>query len=122
MSTFGTCSNDEENRNGWLESQCKYNHLSRRQLRYHLNEQKNLHCDETANETRFISKLLRLKYSKRTYRILSVKNYDERIQENFWKYCKKIFEDENTVLPDFDEQTCTNFFRSQLTITFLRLC
>lgn len=49
-----------------------------------------------------------------THRILSEKTQDERIQENFWKHCKEIFEDENTTLPNFDKETCTNFFHVHL--------
>ena len=84
-----------------------YNHISRGQLKYHLSELKKLQCNETNQGTHYISKLLRLKYSKRTHRILSEKNNDERIQENLWKYCNEIFEDEN-------KETCTNFFRVHL--------
>ena len=70
------------------------NHLSRRQLKYYLNELKSLQNDNVSNEIRYISKLLRLKYSKRTHRILSEKTHDQRIKGNFWQYCKEIFEDE----------------------------
>ena len=113
-SNFGTYNNEDDSISEGSIFQQKYNHLSRRQLKYHLSELKKLQCNEATQEIRYISKLLRVKYSKRTHRMLSEKTHDERIQENFWKYCKEIFEDENTTLPDFDKETCTNFFRVHL--------
>ncbi|CAB4019443.1 Hypothetical predicted protein, partial [Paramuricea clavata] len=113
-SNFGTYNNEDDSISEGSIFQQKYNHLSRRQLKYHLSELKKLQCNEATQEIRYISKLLRVKYSKRTHRILSEKTHDERIQENFWKYCKEIFEDENTILPDFDKETCTSFFRVHL--------
>ena len=98
--------------------QMKYNHLSRRQLKYHLNELKSLQCDTLTSEIQYVSKLLRLKYSKRTHALLSEKSHDIRIQENFWAYCREIFEDGDIVLPDFDEKTCYNFFSSWLKPTY----
>jgi hypothetical protein len=60
--------------------QMKYNYLSRRQLKYHLNELKSLQCDTLASDIQYVSKLLRLKYSKRTHALLSEKSHDIRIQ------------------------------------------
>jgi hypothetical protein len=83
--------------------QMKYNHLSRRQLKYHLNlinELKSLQCDTLTSEIQYVSKLMRLKYSKRTHALLSEISHDIRIQENFWAYCKEIFEDGDIVLPN----------------------
>ena len=98
--------------------QSKYNHLSRRQLKYHHNELKSLQCDTLTSEIQYVSKLLRLKYSKTTHALLSEKSHDIRIQEHFWAYCKEIFEDGDIVLPDFDEKTCYNFFSSWLKPTY----
>ena len=97
-SNFGTYNNEDDSISEGSIFQQKYNHLSRRQLKYHLSELKKLQCNEATQEIRYISKLLRVKYSKRTHRMLSEKTHDERIQENFWKYWKEIFEDENTTL------------------------
>ena len=36
---------------------------------------------------------------------------DEKIEKNFWKFRKKVFESKNQVLPDFDEKTCDYFIK-----------
>ena len=41
-------------------------------------------------------------------------DHNERIKKNFWKYCKDIFEKDETVQPDFDESTCYKYFRNVL--------
>ena len=37
-------------------------------------------------------------------------NHIERIRENIWKYCKKYFETNETVLPTFSENDCWKHF------------
>ena len=73
-----------------------------------------MHDDTLWAEISFISKLLRLKYSKKTHRLLTEDTHDNRIERNFWKYCKEVFEDKETVLHEFDETTCSDFFRTLL--------
>ena len=65
-----------------------------------------------------MSKLLRLKYSKRTHALLSEKSHDIRIQDNVWACCQEIFEDGDILLPDFEEKTCNHFFSSWLKPTY----
>ena len=36
-----------------------------------------------------------------------------RVRFDFWKYCKEIFENDNTTLPSFDKDACFDFFRAQ---------
>ena len=78
--------------------QQKYNHLSRRLLKKQLRHLKSLQNAELSTEIRYISKLLRLKCSKRTHVLLNVNEHDERMTQKFWKYCKEIFEDDETIL------------------------
>ena len=85
--------------------QMKYNHLSRRQLKYHLNELKSLQCDTLTSEIQYVSKLLRLKYSKRTHALLSEKSHDIRIQENFWAYMSHCWD--RGLLPESWKQAFT---------------
>ena len=33
------------------------------------------------------------------------------IKQNFWKYCKNIFESKETINPTFDETTCFKYFK-----------
>ena len=94
--------------------QQKYNHLSRRLLKKQLRHLKSLQNAELSTEIRYISKLLRFRYSKRTHILLNVNEHDKRMTQTFWKYCKEIFEDDETTLPDFDEKTCADFFRAHL--------
>ena len=39
---------------------------------------------------------------------------DEKIEKNFWKFFKEVFENENQVLPDFDEKTYSDYFIKSL--------
>ena len=94
--------------------QQKYNHLSCRLLKKQLRHLKSLENAELSTEIRYISKLLRFKYSKRTHVLLNVNEHDERMTQKFWKYCKEIFEDDETTLPDFDEKTCADFLKAHL--------
>ena len=40
--------------------------------------------------------------------------HDERIEKDFWKYCREIFESEDKILPDFDETICYEQFIKSL--------
>ena len=50
---------------------------------------------------RYISKLIRSKYSKKPLNIEYSKD-DEKIAKNFGGYCKEVFEKEDTVKPGFN--------------------
>jgi len=38
-------------------------------------------------------------------------NHDDKIGNNFWTYCKDIFEINDETLPNFDKETCENYFK-----------
>ena len=61
-----------------------------------------------------MASLLRFKYSKKCHEFLSNDNHNEQINQNFWHYCKKSFEIENEMLPDFDKDVCEQYFRNIL--------
>ena len=69
---------------------------------------------ENEREIRYISKLIRARYSKKSKHInLTDNNHDTEIKENFWKYCKENLEQKkNDQKPDFDEQKCFEYFKN----------
>lgn len=87
----------------------RYNELSKRQLKYELRNLKNQNNPDNNRAIRFISKLIRSKYAKKTF---EDKDHNAEIRSNFWKYCKETLEKpkENSK-PDFDEKTCRDYFR-----------
>ena len=38
----------------------------------------------------------------------------EKIEKDFWKFCKEVFECDNQVLHIFDEKTCSDYFIKSL--------
>ena len=59
---------------------------------------------------RYVSKLIRVKYGRKSNKLRTDMRHDERIEKDFWKYCKEIFESEDKFLPDFDETICYKHF------------
>ena len=51
---------------------------------------------------------------KKSNKLRTEKKHDERMEKDFWKYCKEIFESEDKVLPDFDESICYEHFIKSL--------
>ena len=62
------------------------------------------------NEIKYVSHLLRNKLKGAGD--ASLYNHNERIKQNYWKYCKNIFESEDKVQPTFDESTCFDYFQN----------
>ena len=78
---------------------------------------KDLKSNTDANNStriRYVSKLIRIKYSKKGSRLRTEMTNDDKTEKDFWKFCKEVFESENQVLPDFDEQTCSDYFIKSL--------
>ena len=82
-----------------------YNHLSRRQLKKILKELKSNTDADNSTRIRYVSKLIRIKYSKKRSILRTEMINDEKVEKDFWKFCKKVFERENQSLPDFDKKT-----------------
>ena len=58
--------------------------------------------DILLNEIKYVSKVLREKFSKRSNSFESL-DHNKRCKENLWKYCKDIFENESKIQPEFSE-------------------
>ena len=94
---YGTIKNVDPN----TEYQEKCSNLSKRQLKKTLATLKQQDGDRYTSEMRYISKLIRSKYSKKPLNIEYSKD-DEKIAKNFGGYCKEVFEKEDTVKPGFN--------------------
>ena len=57
---------------------------------------------------------MRIKYSKKGSRLRTEMTNDEKIEKDFWKFCKEVFKSENQLLPFFDEKTCSDYFIKSL--------
>ena len=87
----------------------RYNKLSKRQLKNELRNLKNQNDPNNDRVIRYISKLIRSKYTKKVF---EERDHKSEIRKNFWKYCKETFEKpKDNTLPDFDEKTCRDYFR-----------
>ena len=69
--------------------------------------------DILLNEIKYVSKVLREKFSKRSNSFESF-DHNKRSEENLWKYCKDIFENESKIQPEFSEDECHSYFRNSL--------
>ena len=96
----------------YLEYQEKYSNLSKRQLKKALATLKQQN-ECTTPEIRYISKLIRSKYAKKSLNITNCSD-DDRITENFWGYCKDVFEKDDIVKPGFDKESCSSYFKKTL--------
>ena len=67
------------------------------------------------NEIKYVSQVLREKFSKRSNSFESF-DHNKCCKENFWKYCKDIFESESKIQPEFSEDKCHSYFRNLLKI------
>ena len=65
----------------------QYGELSKRQLKHELRNLKIQNDPNNERALRYVSKLIRSKYSKKTF---EERDHDSEVKENFWKYCKKI--------------------------------
>ena len=87
----------------------QYGQLSKRQLKYKLRDLKSQNDPNNERAIRYVSKLIRSKYSKKPF---EERDHDSEVKENLWKYCKKTLENpEDNIKPDFDENTCREYFR-----------
>ena len=57
----------------------------------------------------YVSQLIRKKYKKKQRNVI---NHDEKLSENFWSYCKDIFEKDEIIKPRFDKVTCETHFKN----------
>ena len=71
---------------------------------------KSLKVDKITNitEIKYVSRLLRSKLRKEEQP--DAFNHNDRIKENYWKYCKNNFETNATGLPTFSENDCWKHF------------
>ena len=88
----------------------EYNHLSQLELKKILKELKSNTDADYSTSIRCVSKLIRIKYSRKGSRLRTEMTNDEKVEKDFWKFCKEVFESENQILPVFDEKTCTDYF------------
>ena len=87
----------------------QYGQLSKRQLKYKLRDLKSQNDPNNERAIRYVSKLIRSKYSKKPF---EERDHDSEVKENLWKYCKKTLEkQEDNIKPNFDENTCREYFR-----------
>ena len=70
--------------------------------------------NDDLTRVRYVSKLIRVKHGRKSNKFRTDMRHDERIDKDFWKYCKEIFESEDTFLPDFDETMCDEHFIKSL--------
>lgn len=90
----------------------QYQHRSIRQLKKELKRLKGENNELNNRTIRYISKLIRAKYSKAQKDEL-YRDHDAEIKNNFWQYCKKTFEPpKDNTKPNFDENTCYNYFQN----------
>ena len=89
--------------------QQQYGKFSKRQLKYELRNLKNQNDPNNDRAIRYVSKLIRSKYSKKAF---DEKDHNSEVKEKFWKYCKETLEKpKDNTQPDFDEKTCRDYFR-----------
>ena len=58
----------------------------------------NTDADNSAR-VRQVSKLIRIKYSKKGSKLRTEITNDEKIEKDFWKFCKEVFESETRFYP-----------------------
>ena len=90
-----------------LELNKKNRNFSKNKLKKVL---KSLKVDKITNitEIKYVSRRLRSKVRKEEQP--DAFNHNDRINENYWKYCKNNFETNETVLPTFSENDCWKHF------------
>ena len=69
---------------------------------------------DNSSRIRCVSKLIRIEYSKKGSRLRTEMTNGEKIEKDFWKFCKEVFECDNQVLHIFDEKTCSDYFIKSL--------
>ena len=111
---FKLIDNSKDPEYTWNSLSTEYNHLSRRQLKRILKELKNDTNNEDSTRIRYVNKLIRVKYSKKSNKLCNKMTHDEGIEKDFWMYCKEIFETEDKFLPDFNKTTCYEHFTKSL--------
>ena len=79
-----------------------------------LKELKNDTNNEDSTRIRYVCKLTRVKYSKKCNKLRTETTPDEKIEKDFWKYCKYIFESKDKVLHDFYVTICYEYFIKSL--------
>ena len=92
----------------------KYGDYSRKRLKKILRSIKEKDDVSFLPEIKFISKLLRAKYSKTTYRLKNCVDHNEKISQNLWRYCQDVFEPNDKVEPKFTEHQCYEYFTNAL--------
>ena len=69
--------------------------------------------DILLNEIKYVSKVLREKFSKRSNSVESF-DHNKRSKENFRKYRKDIFENESKIQPELSEDECHSYLKNSL--------
>ena len=64
----------------------------------------------THESMRYVSKLLHSRI-KHSWPKSLTKDHDQEMPKNFWHYCKKFIKTPSCILPEFDKQECSNYFR-----------
>ena len=85
----------------------KYYNLSKNSLKKHLKTLKS-HTPKRIDEIKYVSRLLRHKLNKNTTN--EDFDHNQRLKQNFWKYCNNQLDKEETTEPTFNENQCYDYF------------
>ena len=117
--TYGTVNNPDNDNTVTFRQ--RYNHLSKRQLKKKLASLREESSGEKSPEIRYISKLIRHKYKKKSALTINDSNHNEKVSKNFWCYCKNTFEKDHVIKTDFDKASCKIYFEKSLQQNNVRL-
>ena len=106
---------DHLNRTMWAYFSANYGQVkARNEFNYNMSKSKLKKClrnlklqNGKLEEIKYVSRLLRKKLRSHVQR-----NYEEELSKDFWKFCKKEFEESETQEPNFDESSCYDYFRN----------
>ncbi|CAB4017701.1 Hypothetical predicted protein [Paramuricea clavata] len=95
---------------GLVKSANKFDHyrsMSKSKLKKFLKDLKS--NGGSLEETKFVSKLLRKRMQSR---VNDQRDYENELNENFWKFCKNEFENTEELEPNLSEQSCFDYFKN----------
>ena len=95
-----------------IELRDKYKSFSNKELKAELKHLKS--SNAPIKHIRYVSKSLRSKISKKSVDITVSSDNDLEISKSFWGYAKKVLQSSPEVLPQFNKDTCTKYFRKVL--------
>ena len=93
----------------------KYSGLTKNQLKKHLRYLKGLKFNDhdISGEIKFLFGLIRLHLTRNSSGSSSFEKFDHdhEIQRGFWSYVKIIIDIKDVILPLFNSDTCSHYFR-----------